>query len=418
MPKGFASSHEVRRRFWREVRAGMAVPAAAASVGVSVRTGWIWNGKAGGMPDVDLGEPSGRYLSAAERDEIAVLGATAGVTQAQIARRLGRAASTISRELARNSPTGPNGPQRDRYRGRAAQAKAEARARRPKPAKLAPGPHDPTRGRLRNYVQDKLDAATQPGGQPGRWSPEQISARLRIDFPHDESMRVSPETIYQSLYVQGRGALRRELTVALRTGRAVRRPRRRVDGRRKRSIPPEIMISERPAEVADRAVPGHWEGDLILGRNNASAVCTLVERATRYTLLAHLPRRDHSAEAARDAITAVIMTLPVHLRRSLTWDQGPEMAEHATLRLATGLDVYFCDPHSPWQRGSNENTNGLLRQYLPKSSDLSVHTPQDLAAIAAALNGRPRKTLQWRTPAEALQKLLTSTPPIPVATTG
>jgi transposase, IS30 family len=231
-------------------------------------------------------------------------------------------------------------------------------------------------------------------------------------------MRVSPETIYQSLYVQGRGALRRELTAALRTGRAVRRPRRRVDGRRKRSIPPEIMISERPAEIADRAVPGHWEGDLILGRNNASAVCTLVERSTRYVLLAHLPRGDHSAEAARDAITTVIMTLPVHLRRSLTWDQGPEMADHASLRLATGLDIYFCDPHSPWQRGSNENTNGLLRQYLPKSSDLSVHTPQDLAAIAAALNGRPRKTLHWHTPAEALQTLLTSPLPTPIATTG
>ena len=243
MSKGLPSSNEVRRRFWRKIRAGVGVPAAAASVGVSVRAGWIWNGNAGGMPDVELDEPSGRYLSGAERDEIAVLGATPGVTQAQIARALGRAASTISRELARNSPAGPKGPQRDRYRGRAAQFRAETRARRPKPAKLAPGPHDRSGGRLREYVQDKLDAPTEPGGQPGRWSPEQISARLRVDFPDDESMRVSPETIYQSLYVQGRGALRRELTVALRTGRAVRRPRRRVDGRRKRAIPPEIMIS-------------------------------------------------------------------------------------------------------------------------------------------------------------------------------
>jgi IS30 family transposase len=264
------------------------------------------------------------------------------------------------------------------------------------------------------------------------WSPEQIANRLRVDFPHDGSMRISHEAIYQALYVQGRGALRRELTACLRTGRALRVPRARTQGRGKKFVSPEIMISERPAEVTDRAVPGHWEGDLILGLGS-SAVGTLVERTSRFTMLLHLPRMDghgdqprahngpalagHGAAAVRDAIATSIATLPDQLCRSLTWDQGAEMAQHAQLRIDTGLQVFFCDPHSPWQRGTNENTNGLLRQYFPKGTDLSRHTPADLAAVAAALNSRPRKTLGWKTPAEALNEQLLSIQRGGVATT-
>jgi IS30 family transposase len=283
---------------------------------------------------------------------------------------------------------------RSRYRATAAQGYAEARARRPKPSKLA------TDAVLRGYVQDKLSCAQH-------WSPEQISRRLRLDFPHDERMRISPEAIYQSLYIQGRGALRRELAVCLRTGRALRKPRKRVDARGKRVIPPELMISERPAEIEDRAVPGHWEGDLIVGPASKSAIGTLVERTTRFVLLLHLPG-GHGAEAVRDAILDTIVTLPVALRRSLTWDQGVELGRHAEITFATDLAIYFCDPHSPWQRGTNENTNGLLRQYFPKGSDLSEHGPDDLVRVAAGLNGRPRKTLGWKTPAEALAELLSS----------
>jgi len=264
------------------------------------------------------------------------------------------------------------------------------------------------------------------------WSPEQISKRLRVDFPDDISMRISHEAIYQSLYVQGRGALRRELVACLRTGRALRVPRARTKARGKKFVSPEIMISQRPAEVQDRAVPGHWEGDLILGLNS-SAIGTLVERTTRFTMLLRLPPMPghseglrvkngpalagHGAEAVRDAIAASITTLPEHLRRSLTWDQGAEMAQHARLRIDTGLAIYFCDPQSPWQRGTNENTNGLLRQYFPKGTDLTKHNADDLAAVAAALNGRPRKTLNWRTPAEALDDLLRCAEHANVATT-
>jgi IS30 family transposase len=228
-------------------------------------------------------------------------------------------------------------------------------------------------------------------------------------------MRISPEAIYQSLYVQGRGALRRELAVCLRTGRALRKPRRRADGRRER-IKDKVMISERPAEADDRAVPGHWEGDLVIGKNGKTAVGTLVERSTRFVLLLHLPD-GFDAEAVRDAITGKITTLPAALRRSLTWDQGLEMRRHAEITIAVDLPVYFCDPHSPWQRGSNENTNGLLRQYLPKGTDLSVHSAIDLDAIADKLNGRPRKTLEFRTPAEELDRLLSDDQPAGVATT-
>ena len=284
--------------------------------------------------------------------------------------------------------------------------------RRPDDGARVEGPRIRWIGRRHGRRQDRRWATA--------WSPEQIASRLRVDFPDDGSMRVSHEAIYQALYVQGRGALRRELTACLRTGRALRVPRARTRGRGKGFVRPEIMIKERPAEAEDRAVPGHWEGDLILGLNS-SAIGTLVERTTRFTMLLHLPPMEghggprakngpalagHGAEAVRDAIAASITTLPGQLRRSLTWDQGAEMASHAQLRIGTGLDIYFCDPHSPWQRGSNENTNGLLRQYFPKGTDLSRHSADDLAAVAAALNGRPRKTLGWKTPAEAMAQLL------------
>ncbi len=390
-------SRVVERRFWLLVREGWRLEDAAAAVGVSPKTGRRWFFEAGGMAPMELSPPpSSRFLCLAEREEIAILRAQK-VALRDIGRRLGRAPSTISREIARNRrPAHP-----ERYRASSAQARAEDQARRPKVAKLA------ANHRLREYVQDKLAGKHH-------YSPEQIARRLLRDFPDDEDMRISHEAIYQSLYVQGRGALRRELTACLRTGRAVRKPRRRVDGRRGRKIPPELMISQRPAEVDDRAVPGHWEGDLILGTGNKSAVGTLVERSTRFTMLLHLPGR-HDAESVRDQIATTIITLPAHLRRTLTWDQGIEMAQYEQLRIATDLAIYFCDPHSPWQRGTNENTNGLLRQYLPKGSDLSVHRAEDLTAIADGLNGRPRKTLDWKTPAEALAELLSQHP---VATTG
>ena len=353
----------------------------------------------------------------------------------EIARKLGRSPSTISRELRRNAAT--RGGKLE-YRASIAQWKAERQARRPKTAKLAEN------DQLRQYVQDRLAGeVAAPDGTPVRgpevrwagrrhgrrqdrrwatgWSPEQIANRLPIDFPDDGSMRISHEAIYQALYVQGRGALRRELSACLRTGRALRVPRARTRGRGKQFVTPEVMISQRPGEAEDRAVPGHWEGDLILGLGS-SAIGTLVERTTRFTMLLHLPRMDghgdqprahngpalagHGAEAVRDAIAASIATLPDQLRRSLTWDQGAELAQHAQLRIDTGLAVYFCDPHSPWQRATNENTNGLLRQYFPKGTDLSKHTRGDLAAVARALNSRPRKTLGWRTPAEALNEQL------------
>ena len=362
-----------------------------------------------------------------------------------IARRLGRSPSTVSRELRRNAAT--RGGRLD-YRASTAQWHADRRARRPKVAKLA------ANDKLRQYVQDRLagtvtapDGSEVPGPQVrwigrrhGRrqdrrwassWSPEQIANRLPIEFPADGSMRISHEAIYQALYVQGRGALRRELTACLRTGRALRVPRARSRGRGKTFVSPEILISQRPAEAADRAVPGHWEGDLIVGLDS-SAIGTLVERATRFTMLLHLPRMaghgqprvhngpalaGHGAQAVRDAIAATITTLPEQLRRSLTWDQGAEMAQHARLRIDTGLQVFFCDPHSPWQRGTNENTNGLLRQYFPKGTDLGKHSADDLAAVAATLNSRPRKTLGWRTPAEAFNDHLHSLQQGGVATT-
>jgi IS30 family transposase len=327
------------------------------------------------------GPLSGRYLSLAEREEIAV-GVAAGESLRAIAARLGRPVSTVSREVRRNAS-------RLGYRAVAAQAQAEARAARPKTARLAGN------ARLREQVQAWL-------GQ--RWSPEQISVMLRQHYPGEPEMQVSHETIYQALYVQGRGALRRELAACLRTGRALRKPRR-TEGERRGRINDMVMISERPPEVAGRAVPGHWEGDLIMGAHNRSAIGTVVERATRFVLLLHLPA-GHDPAAVAAAMTETMSSLPAALRRSLTWDQGREMAAHAQISVATDLDIYFCDPHSPWQRGSNENTNGLLRQYFPKGTHLAVHSKERLEQVAAELNARPRKTLGWKTPAQALDEKL------------
>jgi IS30 family transposase len=334
---------------------------------------------------VPLTEPTGRYLGLTEREEIAC-GLERGESMRAIGRRIGRPASTISREIALNGQ--PGRP----YRAVAAQAAAETRRRRPKPRKLA---HEP----LRVRVQQGLEK---------RWSPAEISARLKVDFPDDESMRISHETIYQSLFVQARGELRKELTRRLRTGRALRKPRKRVDGRSDpgRRIPDMTMISERPAEADDRAVPGHWEGDFVVGKNNRSAVATLVERSTRFLILLHLPGGPHDLPGFEKAAVEAMTALPAQLRRSLAWDQGLEMRNHTKISMAADLPIYFCDPHSPWQRGTNENTNGLLRQYLPKGTDLSVHTADDLAAIAAELNDRPRKTLGWLKPDEVIGPLL------------
>jgi len=388
------------------------------------------------MSSLTLAPLLGRYLSFEEREEIAILHAQRhGVRE--IARRIGRSPSTISRELRRNASTRAHSTP---YRATTAQWHAERRAGRPKIAKLVAD------DRLRDYVQDRLagqiarpDGELVPGPEVpfigrrhGRradrrwgksWSPEQISNRLRLDFPDDESMRISHEAIYQALYIQGRGALKRELVACLRTGRALRVPRARTHSTGKHFVTPEVLIGERPGEVDDRVVPGHWEGDLIIGLES-SAIGTLVERTTRFTMLLHLPRMEghgiepvvkngpalagHGAEAVRRAIAEVIATLPEQLRRSLTWDQGAELAQHAQLRNDSGLEIYFCDPHSPWQRATNENTNGLLRQYFPKGTDLARHSRGDLDAVALALNTRPRKTLGWRTPAEALDDLLRS----------
>jgi transposase, IS30 family len=374
---------DARVRFWECVRAGLGPSGALAAAGLNWRAA-RWFAEAGGVKANGPGPVSGRYLSLAEREEIAV-GVAARKPVRQIARELGRAASTVSREIGRNSSGGGS------YRATAAQARAEVRARRPKTAKLA------VSAELRGWVQVKLRK---------RWSPEQISARLAAEFPDRPEMRVSPETIYQSIYVQGRGALRRELAVSLRTGRALRKPRRK-EGERRGKIAGMVNISERPAEAADRAVPGHWEGDLLVGAAGKSAIGTLVERTTRFTMLVPLPG-GHDAPAVAAALTPVIAGLPGALRRSLTWDQGWEMRAHAQIAVAADCEIYFCDPHSPWQRGSNENTNGLLRQYFPKGTSLAGHSPQELAAVADELNGRPRKTLGWKTPAEALAEILDS----------
>ena len=434
-----------RVRFWAAITRGVSTEAAALEVGMSSAVGTRWFREAGGVSRCLSPTVSGRYLSFAEREEIAILRSQqCGVRE--IARRIGRDPSTISRELRRNASTRSN---ELTYRATTAQWHAERRASRPKVAKLV------LNDRLRAYVQERLAGEIERptgervagpdarfiGRRHGRradrrwaksWSPEQISNRLKVDFPDDEMMRISPEAIYQALFIQGRGALKRELVACLRTGRALRVPRARTQTRGKKFITPLVMITERPAEVDDRAVPGHWEGDLIIGLNK-SAIGTLVERTTRFTMLLHLPPMDghgveprvkngpqlagHGAEAVRDEIARVITTLPKQLRRSLTWDQGAEMAQHAKIRVDTGLQIYFCNPHSPWQRGTNENTNGLLRQYFPKGTDLHRHSRDDLDAVALALNTRPRKTLDWKTPAEALDQHLRSIQQASVATT-
>jgi transposase, IS30 family len=376
-------SAATRRAFWRSITEGASTERAAVVAGVSRDQAKVWFREAGGMSPVELAEPSGRILSPDEREVIG-LELAAGKGVREIARLTGRHPSTISREVRRNASV-----KRPRsYRPRLAQHKAEQRARRPKPSKIAADP------RLREVVQAKLT---------DKLSPEQIAVELRQEFPDDPGMHLSHEAIYRSLYVQGRGELRRELVRCLRTGRALRKPRRRTETRGR--IPDMVMISERPAEVEDRAVPGHWEGDLIVGANNRSAIGTLVERSTRFVILLHLPD-GHGAEPVRDAIVAAMRELPEHLRRSLTWDQGVEMKRHAEITLAADLPVYFCDPASPWQRGSNENTNGLLRQYFAKGSDLSVFPKEYLDFAAAQLNRRPRKTLGWKRPAVALNELL------------
>jgi transposase, IS30 family len=355
-------------------------------VGVSADTARRWFRERGGMPNVSLSEPTGRFLSDLDREFIE-MSIDAGFSPVQIANQLRRHPSTIRREIRRGS-------QRQwpfKYVAANAQGRAQQRARRPKVGKLVACPG------LRRLVIEHLCG-------PHHLSPEQISHRLRMDLPDDEQMRVSHETIYRSLFVQGKGELRKDLTKCLRTGRAVRKPRS-TTGRRGSRIRDMVMISERPAEVEDRAVPGHWEGDLIVGEDNGSAIGTLVERSTRFLLPLYLPG-DHTAPTVREAIVNAIATLPEVLRKTLTWDQGVEMAEHARITIDAGIDIYFCDPHSPWQRGTNENTNGLFRQYFPKGTDLSVHTPEDIAAAAAGLNGRIRKTLGWKTPLEAFNELL------------
>jgi len=323
-------------------------------------------------------------LSLLEREEIS-RGIAAGMSLAAIGRALGRPTSTVSREVARNNGRGA-------YRAGRADRQAELLTRRPKAAKLA------VNQVLRQRVEADLEA---------RWSPQQIAARLKLAWPDEPGMHVSHETIYTSLFVQSRGTLRQELTGFLRTGRAVRRPQGRASDGRGR-IPGMVMISDRPAEAEDRAVPGHWEGDLIVGRDGRSHVGTLVERSTRFVMLLHLPDGP-GAESVNAALTAKVLQLPEELRRSVTWDQGREMYLHRRFTIDTGVQLYFCDPHSPWQRGSNENTNGLLRQYLPKKTDLAVHSADDLDDIARQLNDRPRQTLQWRTPWEALNELVALT---------
>jgi IS30 family transposase len=437
---------EDRVRFWAAVARGVKTEAAAREAGVSSPVAFRWFRHAGGVNPSLSPTVSGRYLSFVEREEIALF-RVQGFGVREIARRLNRSASTISRELRRNASTRT---WRLEYKASIAQWHAERRARRPKVPKLV------TNERLREYVQDRLSGAVRaPSGRavgpPGPrwngknkphrgdrrwvqgWSPQQIASRLRVDFSDDPSMRISHEAIYQALYVQSRGALKRELVACLRTGRALRVPRARARQKAWGHVTPEVMISERPAEAADRAVPGHWEGDLLIGLER-SAIGTLVERSTRFTMLIHLPRAEgygtvprtkngpalagYGAVTMKNALASTMTTLPEQLRRSLTWDRGKELSDHAAFKVETGIPVYFADPQSPWQRGTNENTNGLLRQYFPKGTDLSRWTADEIEAVATALNSRPRKTLGWKTPAEALNQYLQSSQQTGVATTG
>jgi len=387
-----------RQVFWSAVAAGLSTQAAADAAGLNVNSAHAWVRQSGGVIPQHIVQPlSGRFLGPMDRAAIMVADRQ-GQSVRAIAAMLGRSPSTISRELRRNRRHWM--PQ---YHAGQAQLWAESRAPRPQPTKMASNPV------LREFVQTRLD---------WKWSPEQISNQLKQDFPAEEVMRVSPETIYRSIFVQARGALRREVEMKLRTGRVMRKPRKQAaaDGRRKPAIQGMVMISERPAEIEDRAVPGHWEGDLIMGSRNQSQIGTLVERSTRYCMLVHLPG-SKEADVVAEALTGTIQTLPAELTKSLTWDQGKELASHQKVTIATGTKVYFCDPRSPWQRGSNENTNGLLRQYFPKGTDLSQHTPEHLAFVARELNGRPRKTLGWKTPAQAFDELLLAAQANGVATT-
>jgi IS30 family transposase len=372
-----------KNRAWALLGAGLDCPAVARSLGMGVTSVRLIEATSGGIrPRPRL--RSERVLSLEEREEIS-RGLAEGVSLSEIAMRLGRAPSTISREVAHNGG-------RTNYRALRADRRAWERAQRPKPAKLVTCP------RLAREVERLLEE---------RFSPRQISHWLARKYPMDPERRVSHETIYQSLYVQGRGALRAELHQALRSGRAIRRPKARSAIKRTSRIPDMVLISERPAEVEDRAVPGHWEGDLILG-SKRTCIGTLVERKTRFVMLLKL--RDGTADEVRRAMTTRIKTLPAELRRSVTWDQGNEMALHREFTIATGMPVYFCNPKSPWQRGSNENTNGLLRQYFPKGTDLSVHSQAELNRVARQLNGRPRETLGWMTPLEKMREVVATTP--------
>jgi IS30 family transposase len=366
---------------WVRLRSGKAAKPAARELGLGTSTVRAYLLRCGGIRPEPRRRASGR-LTFAEREEIS-RGLAAGCSLRRIAAGVGRAPSTISREVAANGGA-------RRYRAARADRQAWSRAGRPKPCKLA------TRPVLRDMVEEKLQR---------RWSPQQIAGWLKLAFPTSPEMQVSHETIYRTLFVQSRGALRRELTRYLRTGRVIRRPKgvRMPDGRGGR--PNILHISERPAEADDRAVPGHWEGDLVFGKN-MSPVATLVERSTRFVMLVALPSGNHQADIVADALTAAITTLPEQLAKTLTWDQGHEMADHQRFTIQTGVQVYFCDPKSPWQRGSNENTNGLLRQYLPRRLDFRTLTQADLDAIARELNERPRQTLGFKTPSQALAEVL------------
>ena len=403
-----------KRRFWELIRSGVSRTEAASAASIPHGSARRWFEQAGGVLPPNVPRRSSRYLSLSEREEI-FAGVERGESISRIARAVDRAPSTVLRELRHNmrhqlyrsrsrlraNPVGGRRTQPWNYRPSLAEERMKRLASRPKTAKLAEN------AQLRELVQAKLLE---------NLSPEQISRELRLQFPDDAEMQVSHETIYQSIYVQGRGALRRELAACLRTGRALRRPRRKSQERRGR-IPNMINISERPAEVEDRAVPGHWEGDLIIGKYGRSAIGTLVERKTRYLILLHLPN-GQSAEEVEKAMVAATKRLPETLWKSLTWDQGSEMRNHAKISVATNLEIYFCDPAKPWQRGSNENTNGLLRQYFPKGTDLSVHSPEHIEFVSAQMNRRPRKTLAWLKPREALAQLLSESPrQLPVAST-
>ena len=390
-PDGGRISEEIRDQFWAQLRRGATISAAARAAGVSHQTGGVWLKEAGGVrprvsnPELESAVTAGSgSLSFVDRCRIEDL-VKAGYRPVQIAGLLGRARSTITRELGRGRSADSGS-----YRALIGQNRVDQNRRRAgRPVKLVPGT------RLFDEVVARLAQ---------KHSPAQIAGRLRVDFPDDPEMWVSHETIYQALYVQPKGELARQVKEALRTGRTRRKPQGRQSQPRMKGM---VSIADRPAEAEDRAVPGHWEGDLILGAGNQSAIGTLVERTTGFVLLLHLPG-DHTAATVAEAMSAAITGLPEQLRRSLTWDQGSEMALHTTITEATGLPIYFCDPHSPWQRGSNENTNGLLRQYFPKSTDLSFYGPGMLDQVAAELNARPRKRHDWATPAEVLATLLTN----------